>query len=88
MVEVKYVGYLRELVGRESETFSAPDLTSRKIIKQIVDKYSASAGSLLLTNKGEVSASLAILHEGRKVDADEVLADGTVIILILPVAGG
>ena len=87
-VEVKYLGFLEEMFGREREVFAAPEMTPRKILEFIVAKYGGGAQTMLLTDRGEVNSSLVILHEGRNVNPDETLADGMVITLVLPVAGG
>ncbi len=87
-VEVKYLGFLEEMLGREREAFAAPEMTARKILEFIVAKYGQGAQTMLFTDRGEVTSALVVLHEGRNVDLDESLADGMVITLVLPVAGG
>jgi molybdopterin converting factor small subunit len=87
-VEVKYLGFLEELLGREREAFAAPEMTPRKILEFIIAKYGKEAQTMLFTDRGEVTGALVVLHEGRNVHLDESLADGMVITLVLPVAGG
>ncbi len=87
-VEVQYLGFLEGVVGRQKETFTAPKLTPGKILQFIAEKYGQEAKALLLTDGGEVNRAVVVLHEGRNVNHDEMLEDGMVIALMLPVAGG
>ncbi len=87
-VEVHYLGFLEGVFGRPKEAFAAPELTPRKILQFIVKKYGQETQALLLTDGGEVNSSVVVLQEGRNVNLNEMLEDGMVITLMLPVAGG
>ena len=78
---VLYFAAVRDLVARDEETVDAPDdvRTVRDFVGFLASRHNALEGRM---------GSVRIARNERFADGDEALAEGDVLALIPPVAGG
>lgn len=90
-IDLRFFATFREAVGEKERTRTVPDdATVGDVLESLEAEYEGLEGRLLAD--GEVRPQLSVLKNGRNVvhmaGVDTTLADGDVVSVFPPVAGG
>jgi molybdopterin converting factor small subunit len=87
-VGVRYLAQLRRLAGRSTEQLELPDpCTVAGFVATLVQRQPALSVALV-DGEGRPRSSVLVFVGDEQVSCDRPLADGDVVTLLTPIAGG
>ena len=90
-IKIEYSAQLKKSVGAASEELEAADgATVNEVIRQIAGREGGEVASFLLGEDGVLNASILLCVNDEQVfwSDERVLAEGDVVSLTTPIAGG